>query len=110
MPLDLEQAWLLALVAAQNDDRLALLHLGHLHHQGVDGFPTDQNLAYAYYANIAKQTVSDRQSPTPQQVMHFLDGVMCKKKIKDGGFLSLLCPVYDKNHIADKIMKEKPPI
>ncbi|XP_037533798.1 protein sel-1 homolog 3 [Nematolebias whitei] len=61
------KAWLFALVAAQNDDRLALLHLGHLHHQGVDGFPTDHNLAYAYYANIAKQTVADRQNPTSQQ-------------------------------------------
>ncbi|XP_037835846.1 protein sel-1 homolog 3 isoform X2 [Kryptolebias marmoratus] len=61
------KAWLLALVAAQKDDRLALLHLGHLHHQGVDGFPADPDLAYAYYANIAKQTILDRQDPTPQQ-------------------------------------------
>uniref|UniRef100_A0A3Q3A6V1 Protein sel-1 homolog 3-like n=1 Tax=Kryptolebias marmoratus TaxID=37003 RepID=A0A3Q3A6V1_KRYMA len=62
-----QPAWLLALVAAQKDDRLALLHLGHLHHQGVDGFPADPDLAYAYYANIAKQTILDRQDPTPQQ-------------------------------------------
>lgn len=67
--LGLSQALLFALLAARKDDRLALLHLGHLHHQGVDGFPTDPDLAYAYYANIAQQTILDRQSPTPQQVI-----------------------------------------
>ncbi|XP_035536148.1 protein sel-1 homolog 3 [Morone saxatilis] len=61
------KAWLLALLGAQNDDRLALLHLGHLHHQGLHGLPTDPDLAYAYYANIAKQTTLDRLNPTPQQ-------------------------------------------
>ncbi|XP_034405152.1 protein sel-1 homolog 3 [Cyclopterus lumpus] len=61
------KAWLLALLAAQKDERLALLRLGHLHHQGLHGLPTDPDLAYAYYSNIAKQTTLDRQSPTPQQ-------------------------------------------
>ncbi|XP_078101734.1 protein sel-1 homolog 3 isoform X1 [Sander vitreus] len=61
------KAWLLALLAAQKDDRLALLHLGHLHHQGLHGLPTDPDLAYAYYANIAKQTTLDRHNPTPEQ-------------------------------------------
>uniref|UniRef100_A0A3Q3K214 Uncharacterized protein n=1 Tax=Monopterus albus TaxID=43700 RepID=A0A3Q3K214_MONAL len=67
MPLCLVQAWLLALLAAQKDDRLALLHLGTLHHQGLHGAPTDPDLAYGYYANIAQQTIVDRQKPTPQQ-------------------------------------------
>lgn len=61
------KAWLLALLAGQKDDRLALLHLGHLHHQGVHGLSTDHDLAYAYYANIAKQTTLDRLNPTPEQ-------------------------------------------
>ncbi|XP_012736810.2 protein sel-1 homolog 3 [Fundulus heteroclitus] len=61
------KAWLLALLAAQRDDRLALLHLGHIHQQGLHGFPRDPDLAYAYYANIAKQTTLDRHNPTPQQ-------------------------------------------
>ncbi|XP_056229263.1 protein sel-1 homolog 3 [Seriola aureovittata] len=61
------KAWLLALLAAQKDDRLALLHLGHLHHRGLHGLPTDQDLAYVYYANIAKQTTLDRHNPTPEQ-------------------------------------------
>ncbi|XP_068173865.1 protein sel-1 homolog 3 isoform X2 [Antennarius striatus] len=62
-----EKVWLLALLAAQKDDRLALLHLGHLHHQGLLGLPADPDLSYAYYANIAEQTVEDRQSPTSEQ-------------------------------------------
>ncbi|KAM7412825.1 hypothetical protein PAMA_020283 [Pampus argenteus] len=61
------KAWLLALLAAQKDDRLALLHLGHLHHQGLHGVPADPDVAYAYYANIAKQTTLDRHNPSPEQ-------------------------------------------
>ncbi|KAG8001874.1 Protein sel-1-like protein 3 [Nibea albiflora] len=61
------KAWLLALLAAQKDDRLALLQLGHLHHQGLHGLPTDTDLAYGYYANVAKQTTLDRLNPTPDQ-------------------------------------------
>uniref|UniRef100_UPI0037E75EAE protein sel-1 homolog 3 n=1 Tax=Semicossyphus pulcher TaxID=241346 RepID=UPI0037E75EAE len=61
------KSWLLALLAAQKDDRLALLHLGHLHQQGLHGLPADPALAYAYYANIAKQTSFDRHNPTPEQ-------------------------------------------
>lgn len=67
------QAWLLALLAAQRDHRLALLHLGHVHQRGLHGLPKDPDLAYAYYANIAKQTTLDRHNPTPQQVMDVLD-------------------------------------
>lgn len=71
------QAWLLALLAAQKDDRLALLHLGHLHHLGLHGAPTDPDLAYGYYANIAQQTTLDRLNPTPEQVMYaFVFGML----------------------------------
>ncbi|XP_041918997.1 protein sel-1 homolog 3 isoform X1 [Alosa sapidissima] len=62
-----ERAWLLALLAAQQDWRLALLRLGHLHHLGDQNVPPDPDLAYAYYANIAKQTSADRQNFTSQQ-------------------------------------------
>ena len=62
------QAWLLALLAAQQDWRLGLLRLGHLHHLGDENIPPDPDLAYAYYANIAKQTSADRQNLTTQQV------------------------------------------
>uniref|UniRef100_A0A672Z1T3 Protein sel-1 homolog 3-like n=1 Tax=Sphaeramia orbicularis TaxID=375764 RepID=A0A672Z1T3_9TELE len=61
------KAWLLSLLAAQKDYRLSLLHLGHMHHQGLHGVGTDPDLAYAYYANIAKQTTIDRHKPSPEQ-------------------------------------------
>ncbi|XP_062241389.1 protein sel-1 homolog 3 [Platichthys flesus] len=63
----LSKAWLLALLAAQRDDRLALLQLGHRHHRGLHGLPTDPDLAYAYYANIAEQTTQDNLKSTPEQ-------------------------------------------
>ncbi|KAM6960529.1 protein sel-1 homolog 3 [Aplochiton taeniatus] len=62
------KAFLLALLAAQSDWRLALLRLGHLHHVGEMGSTPDSPLAYAYYSNIAKQTSSDHLNPSPQQV------------------------------------------
>ncbi|XP_077422495.1 protein sel-1 homolog 3 [Vanacampus margaritifer] len=61
------KAWMLALLAAQKDHRLALLQLGHLHHRGQHGGHVDQDLAYAYYANMARQTIVDRQNPSPEQ-------------------------------------------
>ncbi|XP_061916407.1 protein sel-1 homolog 3 isoform X1 [Entelurus aequoreus] len=62
------KAWLLALLAAQKDNRFALLHLGHLHHHGQHGVLADPDVAYAYYANIAQQTTLDRLNPSPEQV------------------------------------------
>ena len=62
------QAWLLALLGAQKDSRLSLMHLGRAHHQGDRGLPADQDLAYAYYGNIAKQTSLDRLKTSPEQV------------------------------------------
>ncbi|XP_061536957.1 protein sel-1 homolog 3 isoform X1 [Phycodurus eques] len=62
------KAWLLALLAAQKDHRLALLRLGHLHHRGLRGVLADEDVAYAYYANLARQTTRDRQNPSPEQV------------------------------------------
>ncbi|KAF5899369.1 protein sel-1 3-like, partial [Clarias magur] len=61
------KAWLLSLMGAQKDWRLALLRLGHLHHVGDQGVEADPDLSYAYYSNIAKQTSSDRAKPSPQQ-------------------------------------------
>ncbi|XP_061073993.1 protein sel-1 homolog 3 [Conger conger] len=61
------KAWLLSLLAAQQDWRLALLRLGHLHHLGDHGVPADPPLSYAYYSNIASQTASDVQNPSPHQ-------------------------------------------
>ncbi|XDV31896.1 hypothetical protein PO909_002826 [Leuciscus waleckii] len=61
------KAWLLSLLAAQKDWRLALLRLGHMHHVGDLEMTPDRDLSYAYYINIARQTSIDQKKPTPQQ-------------------------------------------
>lgn len=66
------QAWLLSLLAAQKDWRLALLRLGHMHHVGDLEMTPDRDLSYAYYINIARQTSIDQKNPSPQQVRDFL--------------------------------------
>ncbi|TRY54908.1 hypothetical protein DNTS_021325 [Danionella cerebrum] len=60
-PVNIEQAHVYSLVAGVSDDRRALMHLGYKHMQGIDGFPKDLNMAYGYYANMAKQTSIDRK-------------------------------------------------
>uniref|UniRef100_A0A8C1S9G7 Si:dkey-24p1.6 n=1 Tax=Cyprinus carpio TaxID=7962 RepID=A0A8C1S9G7_CYPCA len=60
-------AWLLSLLAAQKDWRLALLRLGHMHHVGDLEMTPDRDLSYAYYINIARQTSIDQKNPSPQQ-------------------------------------------
>ncbi|XP_051522393.1 protein sel-1 homolog 3-like [Myxocyprinus asiaticus] len=61
------KAWLLSLLAAQRDWRLALLHLGYMHLIGdLEGTP-DHDLSYAYYINIARQTSIDQKKPNPKQ-------------------------------------------
>ncbi|KAK3546865.1 hypothetical protein QTP86_003749 [Hemibagrus guttatus] len=59
MPADQEKGHVYSLMAGVGDERLALLHLGYKHMQGLDGFPKDQDMAYGYYANVAKQTIID---------------------------------------------------
>ncbi|KAL1261120.1 hypothetical protein QQF64_008947 [Cirrhinus molitorella] len=61
------KAWLLSLLAAQKDWRLALLRLGHMHHVGDLEVTPDRDLSYAYYINIARQTSVDQKNPSPQQ-------------------------------------------
>ncbi|XP_062873403.1 protein sel-1 homolog 3 [Trichomycterus rosablanca] len=68
------KAWLLALLAAQKDWRLALLRLGHLHRVGDQGVPADTDLSYAYYSNIARQTISDQVQPSSQQT--FVESIL----------------------------------
>ncbi|XP_033833363.2 protein sel-1 homolog 3 [Periophthalmus magnuspinnatus] len=72
-----DKSWLLSLLSAQGDHRLSLLRLGFLHLHGLSGLPTDPDLAYAYYANIGQQTVTDRLCPSAQQatveVVHLTD-------------------------------------
>ncbi|KAG8453122.1 hypothetical protein GDO86_004805 [Hymenochirus boettgeri] len=64
---DWSKALLFKLVSAQRDERLSLLSLGHKHHLGADNYPVDYGLSYAYYSNIARQTMVDRLRPEKEQ-------------------------------------------
>ncbi|XDV45463.1 hypothetical protein PO909_013560, partial [Leuciscus waleckii] len=75
VPVDLEQGHVYSLIGGVSDDRLALMHLGYKHMEGLDGFPKDQNTAYGYYANIGKQTSTDQDKvqdswQTPTEHVH----------------------------------------
>ncbi|KAI4880328.1 hypothetical protein NFI96_022637, partial [Prochilodus magdalenae] len=60
VPPDQEKGHVYSLMGGLGDERLSLLHLGYKHMQGLDGFPKDQDMAYAYYANMGRQTSLDR--------------------------------------------------
>ncbi|KAI5096113.1 protein sel-1-like 3-like [Silurus meridionalis] len=59
VPADQEKGHVYSLIGGVQDERLALLHLGYKHMQGLDGFPKDQDTAYGYYANVGRQTSID---------------------------------------------------
>ncbi|KAM9431987.1 protein sel-1 homolog 3 [Clarias gariepinus] len=61
VPVDQEKGHMYSLMGGVGDERLALLHLGYKHMQGLDGFPEDQDVAYGYYANVGRQTSIDRE-------------------------------------------------
>ncbi|XP_053313901.1 protein sel-1 homolog 3-like [Spea bombifrons] len=64
---DQAKALKLKLIAAQKDERLSLMSLGHKHHKGADNYPVDYDLSYAYYSNVARQTMADRVQPDKNQ-------------------------------------------
>ncbi|KAK7883333.1 hypothetical protein WMY93_029507 [Mugilogobius chulae] len=64
-----DKSWLMSLLSAQRDHRLSLLRLGFLHLHGLSGLSRDLDLAYAYYSNIAEQTVTDRHNLSAQQTI-----------------------------------------
>ncbi|KAJ7986538.1 hypothetical protein DPEC_G00340900 [Dallia pectoralis] len=55
-----QQGHVYGLIGALGDDRLALMHLGYKHTQGIDGFPKDFDMAYCYYSNVGAQTCIDQ--------------------------------------------------
>ncbi|XP_071010448.1 protein sel-1 homolog 3 [Oncorhynchus clarkii lewisi] len=59
-PVDQQQGHVYSLIGALGDNRLALMHLGYKHTQGIDGFPKDFDMAYSYYSNVGAQTSIDQ--------------------------------------------------
>lgn len=48
-----------SLIGAAGDNRFALMHAGHKHAHGIDGFPKDWDMAYGYYSNVGQQSHTD---------------------------------------------------
>ncbi|XP_056409714.1 protein sel-1 homolog 3-like, partial [Hyla sarda] len=84
---DTTKALKFVLIAAQNDERLSQLSLGHKHHLGVDGYPLDYDLSYGYYSNIARQTMDDRLQPNKHQtfveLVRLTDEEVLKQQTKE---------------------------
>ncbi|KAM7011912.1 protein sel-1 homolog 3 [Tautogolabrus adspersus] len=60
--VDLQKGHVYSLIGAAGDHRLALMHAGYKHSQGLDGFPKDLDFAYSYYANTGLQSSFDINS------------------------------------------------
>lgn len=68
LPVSSEQGMLYSLVGGQGSERLSSMNLGYKHYQGVDGYPLDWELSYAYYSNIATKTPLDQHTLQGDQV------------------------------------------
>ena len=59
---------LYSLVGGQGSERLSSMNLGYKHYQGIDNYPLDWELSYAYYSNIATKTPLDQHTLQGDQV------------------------------------------
>uniref|UniRef100_A0ACB8E6J0 Protein sel-1 3 n=1 Tax=Sphaerodactylus townsendi TaxID=933632 RepID=A0ACB8E6J0_9SAUR len=85
------QGLLYSLIAAQGGDRLALISLGYKHYQGINGYPRDLELSYAYYSDVAAKTPRDHQHLEGDQafveVIRLEDDNLLKAQTKENGDL-----------------------
>lgn len=72
MPVDFFQGLLYSLVGAQGNERLSVMNLGYKHYQGINNYPLDLELSYAYYSNIAIKTSLDQHNIKGEQVKELL--------------------------------------
>ncbi|KAM8939526.1 protein sel-1 homolog 3 [Pelodytes ibericus] len=83
---------LFSLVGAQGSDRLALLKLGYKHFQGIDNYPLDFGISYAYYFSVAKKTPKDRWTNHEQafvETIRLMDDDMLKEQTRENDDLFL---------------------
>ncbi|XP_077157605.1 protein sel-1 homolog 3 [Paroedura picta] len=89
--VDPNQGLLYSLIAAQGGDRLALISLGYKHYQGINGYPHDLELSYAYYSDVAVKTPHDHQTAEGDQafveVIRLQDDNLLKTQTKENGDL-----------------------
>ncbi|MEE6509501.1 hypothetical protein FKM82_026538 [Ascaphus truei] len=80
---------LYSLVGAQGDDRLSLLKLGYKHFKGIDNYPLDVDLSYAYYINLAKKTPRDQHTGHGEQAfvetIRLMDENILKEQTRENG-------------------------
>ncbi|OWK07091.1 SEL1L3, partial [Cervus elaphus hippelaphus] len=62
VPRDQLQGMLYSLVGGQGSERLSSMNLGYKHYQGIDNYPLDWELSYAYYSNVATKTPLDQHT------------------------------------------------
>ncbi|XP_064916742.1 protein sel-1 homolog 3 [Columba livia] len=78
-----------SLVGAQGDERLAVMNLGYKHYQGINNYPLDLELSYAYYSNIAIKTSLDQHTIKGEQAfvetIRLMDDELLKAQTKEDG-------------------------
>ncbi|XP_008117030.2 protein sel-1 homolog 3 isoform X1 [Anolis carolinensis] len=91
MPTDPLQGLLYSLVAAQGGDRLALMNLGYKHYQGINDYPRDLELSYAYYSDVAVKTPHDQNTAEGDQAfvepVRLQDDELLKAQTRESGDL-----------------------
>ncbi|XP_060102199.1 protein sel-1 homolog 3 [Heteronotia binoei] len=91
VPVDPNQGLLYSLIAAQGGDRLALISLGYKHYQGVNGYPRDLEMSYAYYSDVAVKTPRDHQHAEGDQAfveeIRLQDDNLLRAQTKENGDL-----------------------
>ncbi|XP_032662514.1 protein sel-1 homolog 3 [Chelonoidis abingdonii] len=89
VPVDPLQGLLYSLVGAQRSERLAVMNLGYKHYQGINNYPLDLELSYAYYNDIALKTSHDQHATKGDQAfvetIRLRDDELLKAQTKENG-------------------------
>ncbi|KFO21677.1 Protein sel-1 like protein 3 [Fukomys damarensis] len=89
VPRDPLQGMLYSLVGGQGSERLSSMNLGYKHYQGVDTYPLDWELSYAYYSSIATKTPLDQHTLQGDQAyvetIRLKDDEILKVQTKEDG-------------------------
>ncbi|XP_074205719.1 protein sel-1 homolog 3 [Camelus bactrianus] len=89
VPRDQLQGMLYSLIGGQGSERLSSMNLGYKHYQGIDHYPLDWELSYAYYSNIATKTPLDQHTLQGDQAyvetIRLKDDEILKVQTKEDG-------------------------
>ncbi|NWW44456.1 SE1L3 protein, partial [Pedionomus torquatus] len=89
VPMDRTKGLLYSLIGAQGNERLAVMNLGYKHYQGINNYPLDLELSYAYYSNIAIKTSLDQHNIKGEQAfvetIRLMDDELLKAQTKENG-------------------------